>query len=166
MAGATIVLDFHRDSYPAKNEPSRSELAVTTAVALANAVCLMGQPVGLITNGRDAADRIRLRDEIVKNQSRPPAQSPGRPSTGRDARARRPAPSSDCAGEPRPGRVSRRIREVLARVELTDGLTFDQLLIEAEPQASARRDGRGGAGERHAHHGRWRSGISSARDSP
>jgi hypothetical protein len=26
------------------------------------------------------------------------------------------------------------IREVLARVELTDGLTFDQLLIEAEPR--------------------------------
>ena len=65
IAGATIVLDFHRDSYPARNEPGRSELAVTTALALANAVCLMGQPIGLITNGRDAADRIRLRDEIV-----------------------------------------------------------------------------------------------------
>ena len=38
IAGATIVLDFHRDSYPAQNEPGRSELAVTAAVALANAV--------------------------------------------------------------------------------------------------------------------------------
>ena len=71
IAGATIVLDFHRDSYPAQNEPGRSELAVTTAVALANAVCLMGQPIGLITNGRDAADRIRLRDEIVGQHGEP-----------------------------------------------------------------------------------------------
>ena len=71
IAGATIVLDFHQASYPARNEPGRSELAVTTALALANAVCLMGQPIGLITNGRDAADRIRLRDEIVGQKCEP-----------------------------------------------------------------------------------------------
>ena len=71
IAGATILLDFHRDSFPAKNEPGRSELAVTTAVALANAVSLMGQPIGLITNGRDAADRIRLRDEVTQALSDP-----------------------------------------------------------------------------------------------
>src|SRR5262249_29874133 len=72
IAGATILLDFHRDSYPARNEPGRSELAVTTTVALANAVSLMRQPIGLITNGRDAADRIRQRDELAKqrNESR------------------------------------------------------------------------------------------------
>src|SRR5215470_8095564 len=69
IAGATVVLDFHRDSYPARNEPGRSELAVTTAVALANAVSLMGQPIGLITNGRDAADRIRRRDELARQQA-------------------------------------------------------------------------------------------------
>ena len=44
---------------------------MTTALALANAVCLMGQPIGLITNGRDAADRIRLRDEIVGQHGEP-----------------------------------------------------------------------------------------------
>ncbi len=55
---------------------------MTTALALANAVCLMGQPIGLITNGRDAADRIRLRDEIVGaarsrvDQSRRPCKRP------------------------------------------------------------------------------------------
>ena len=37
----------------------RSELAVTAAASLANAVYEMGQQVGLVTNGRDAADRIR-----------------------------------------------------------------------------------------------------------
>ena len=76
IAGATIVLDFHRDSYPARTEPGRSELAVTAAVALANAVSLMGQPIGLITNGRDAADRIRLRDEVA---ARPWPGLAGRP---------------------------------------------------------------------------------------
>src|SRR5262249_12675967 len=65
IAGATILLAFHLASYPEPNEPGRSELAVTTAVALANAVSLMNQPIGLVTNGRDAADRIRLRDEIM-----------------------------------------------------------------------------------------------------
>ena len=32
---------------------------MTAAVSLANAVYEMGQQVGLVTNGRDAADRIR-----------------------------------------------------------------------------------------------------------
>jgi uncharacterized repeat protein (TIGR01451 family) len=133
MAGATIVLDFHRDSYPAKSEPNRSELAVTTAVALANAVCLMGQPIGLITNGRDAADRIRLRDEIVNNhaelQSNRQAAHQLAATRERDDRLR------PLIVPPGRGPESfSRMREVLARVELTDGLTFDRLLIEAEPR--------------------------------
>ena len=73
IAGATILLDFHRDAYPARNEPDRSELAVTAAVALANAVSLMGQHIGLITNGRDAAERIRRRDEIARRDGGPGA---------------------------------------------------------------------------------------------
>ena len=128
------MLDFHRDSYPARNEPGRSELAVTTAVALANAVSLMGQPIGLITNGRDAADRIRRRDEIARHARQ--VSRANRAATHEMAAMRehddrlRPliVPSS------RGPESFSRIREVLARVELTDGLTFDQLLIEAEPR--------------------------------
>ncbi len=131
IAGATILLDFHRDSYPARNEPGRSELAVTTAVALANAVSLMGQPIGLITNGRDAADRIRIRDEI--------AQAFADPRANRRATHERAAmlenddrlrPLIVPAG--RGPESFTRIHEVMARVELSDGLTFDRLLIEAE----------------------------------
>src|SRR5919201_1479700 len=59
LAGATVLLDFHRAGYPARGEPFRSELAVTAAVSLANAVYEMGQQVGLVTNGRDAADRVK-----------------------------------------------------------------------------------------------------------
>ena len=31
LAGATVLLDFHQDGYPRRNEPHRSELAITTA---------------------------------------------------------------------------------------------------------------------------------------
>jgi uncharacterized protein (DUF58 family) len=133
IAGATIVLDFHSLSYPARNEPGRSELAVTTAVALANAVSLMGQPIGLITNGRDAADRIRRRDELARRPFPPPTSR----AATHDLAAMR---ESDDRLRPLIVPPSRgpesfaRIREVLARVELTDGLSFDQLLIEAEPR--------------------------------
>jgi uncharacterized repeat protein (TIGR01451 family) len=133
IAGATIVLDFHSSSYPARTEPDRSELAVTTAVALANAVSLMGQPIGLITNGRDAADRIRLRDEITRGQAGP---ARNRQALHEQAAMR----ERDDRLRPLIVPASRgpdsfaRIREVLARVELTDGLTFDRLLLEAEPR--------------------------------
>jgi len=58
VAGATILLDFHRQAYAARHEPLGSELAVTTAASLAHAVSLTGQQVGLLTNGADAALRI------------------------------------------------------------------------------------------------------------
>jgi uncharacterized repeat protein (TIGR01451 family) len=133
IAGATIVLDFHRSSYPARNEPGRSELAVTAAVALANAVALMGQPVGLITNGWDAADRIRRRDEIARRRLGPRADRAAlhRMATMREDDDRlRPLIVPHGRG---PEAFSR-IHETMARVELSDGLTFDQLLIEAEPR--------------------------------
>src|SRR5206468_5591615 len=60
LSGVTVVLDFHEAGYPSGREPHRSELAVTTALSLANAVFEMGQQVGLVTNGRDAAGRLRL----------------------------------------------------------------------------------------------------------
>ena len=165
IAGATIVLDFHQGSYPARNEPGRSELAVTTALALANAVCLMGQPIGLITNGRDAADRIRLRDEIVGQHGEPWTNRAAIHQTGRDARARRPAPSAHRPGRPRrrefyensrgpgPRRADRRpdVRPALDR---------------GRAAAAARRDGRRGARRTSRPRWPWRSGISNARASP
>ncbi|SIO64827.1 conserved repeat domain-containing protein [Singulisphaera sp. GP187] len=131
IAGATILLDFHRDAYPARNEPGRSELAVTTAVALANAVSLMGQPVGLMTNGRDAAERVRQRDEIAWRQ---PGLGSDRAAIHRTAAMR----EDDDRLRPLIVPVGRgpetfaRIREVMARVELSDALSFDRLVIEVE----------------------------------
>ena len=60
VVGATILaLDFNQAAYDPHHEPYRSELAVTAAASLANAVYELDQQIGLVTNGRDAADRIR-----------------------------------------------------------------------------------------------------------
>ncbi len=125
IAGATIVLDFHKTGYGSRGEPFRSELAATAAASLANAVYETGQQIGLVTNGRDAADRIKL--EGWDEDYRP-----------RQAALRAPA-MLDESTRLQPQVVPTRrgveqfqlIRETLGRVELTDGLTFAQLVLEA-----------------------------------
>ena len=59
VAGATFLLDFHERSYQGNGAAASAELAVITVASLANAVFLMGQQIGFVSNGRDAADRIR-----------------------------------------------------------------------------------------------------------
>ncbi len=125
IAGSTLLLDFHSAGYPARSEPHRSDLAVTAAASLANAVYQMGQQIGFITNGRDAADRIlqegyrhefrtrALALDTVKMQDRSDRLRPVVVPTRRGAEQ------------------LMRILEALARVELTDGLTFPQLVVEA-----------------------------------
>ncbi|MEX2091998.1 MAG: DUF58 domain-containing protein [Pirellulales bacterium] len=125
VAGATILLDFHQQSFAAEDEPVRSELVVTAAASLAGALCQMGQQVGFITNGRDAAERIR-REGWNHEQVR----------TRREARA-----AGDEQDNHRlrpvivPTRRSniqlRQILETLARVEKSDGLPFAQLVHES-----------------------------------
>jgi uncharacterized protein (DUF58 family) len=124
LSGATVLLDFHKAGYHQRGEPSRSELAVTTAVSLANAVYEMGQQIGLATNGRDAADRIKTEGWEHDPRTR--------------AAARATAAMSEESERLRPLVVETRrgveqlhhIRETLARVELTDGLTFAELITE------------------------------------
>ncbi len=124
IAGATLLLDFHRDSYLARSEPHGSELAVTTVASLANAVYHLGQQVGFITNGRDAADRIRQEGWSLEFRTRDAA----RQQIGMYQKSDRLRP---VAVETRRGADQlMRILESLARVELTDGLTFAQLVME------------------------------------
>lgn len=58
VAGATIVVDMHRDSNPDEHEPIRTDLAVTAAASICHSLLQMQQQFGLISNGRDAVDRI------------------------------------------------------------------------------------------------------------
>ena len=125
LAGATILLDFHEAGYHSQGEPFRSDLAVTAAASLANAVYLMGQQVGLVTNGRDAADRIRLEGWEEDYRTRQAARQTAAMQEESDR-------LQPLVVETRRGvEQFHRIREMLARVELTDGLPLPQLIIEA-----------------------------------
>lgn len=124
LSGITVLLDFHTAGYPERGEPLRSELAVTCAVSLAHAVFLMGQQVGLTTNARDAAERIKTEGWDQDPSSRQAA----RDAASEVASGNRLEP---LVVETRRGAEQLgRIRETLARVELTDGLTFAQLTVE------------------------------------
>ncbi|MBU6295481.1 MAG: DUF58 domain-containing protein [Planctomycetes bacterium] len=122
LAGATIVLDFHADGYPAQGEPARSDLAVTAAASLVGALCELRQQVGLVTNGRDARDRILSEGYVLEPTKRSDT-----------AGANFIAKTSDrLAPQVLPVRRSDdqldRARELLARLEKTDGLPLEQLL--------------------------------------
>jgi uncharacterized protein (DUF58 family) len=128
LAGATVLLDFHQAGYPRRGEPHRSELAVTTTVSLVNVLYQMGQQVGLVSNGRDAADRIRLEGPEQDYRTR----STARVRAGMQEQSQRLQP---IVVETRRGvEQFQRIRETLARVELTDGFTFSQLVEETIPR--------------------------------
>jgi uncharacterized protein (DUF58 family) len=124
LAGATVVVDFHKAGYPPRGEPFRTELAVSAAVALVAAVAEMGQQVGLLTNASDAAARLRT------------IPWPDEASSRQTARA---ATEEDVHETAAPLRVDtrrgveqlQRAREVLARAEPTDVLTFADLLATA-----------------------------------
>jgi uncharacterized protein (DUF58 family) len=125
LAGATVLLDFHKAGYHRRGEPFRSELAVTAAASLANAVFLMGQQVGLVSNGRDAADRIRLEGWAEDYRTRRAA----RQKAGMQEENQRLQPV--VVDTRRGAEQFQRIRETLARVELTDGMTVSDLVVEA-----------------------------------
>jgi uncharacterized protein (DUF58 family) len=124
IAGLTILLDFHRAGYSARGEPDRSELAVTTAVSLAHAVYVMNQQLGLVSNGRDAADRIKV--EGWEGDFRTRQSVRGHVSMTDTSERLRPLVVNTARGI----ESFQAIRETLARIELTDGLTFAELVIE------------------------------------
>jgi hypothetical protein len=125
VAGATFLLDFHERSYQGRGASASAELAIITVASLANAVFLMGQQTGLVSNGRDAADRVReegwdagfiTRGDAHRRAAEPPANTRLRP----------------VIVETRKGEARfRQILETLARLEHTDGLEFAEMLEEA-----------------------------------
>ena len=128
LAGATIVLDFHADSYDAKHEPVRSELAVTAAASIAYALVQMGQQVGFVSNGRDAADRIR--EEGWRGDERTRDEARASVVMKRKSDRLRPVivPTRKSPEQ------ALNIFHALARLELTGGMTLPRLLIEAASQ--------------------------------
>jgi uncharacterized protein (DUF58 family) len=125
LSGITVLLDFHREDYHARGEPFRSDLAVTVAVSLIHAVYLMGQQVGLVTNARDAAERIKTEGWDADPRTRDQAKQ----TAGETNESKRLEPLVVATGRG-PDRFQR-VRETLARAELTDGFTFAQMIVES-----------------------------------
>lgn len=124
IAGATIMLDFHKTSHPSHHEPMRSELAVTAAASLCQYLYEMGQQVGLVSNGRDAVDRVRQQGWESDLRTRDAARQSASMMTDSD-RLRPQVHEPDRGPE-----QLRRLHLTLARIELTDGLEFHQLILE------------------------------------
>ncbi len=118
IAGVTLLLDFHKEVYTARREPHRSELANHGAASLANAVYQMGQQIGLVTNGRDAADRIQ--QEGYRHEFRTRSLALDTAKMREHSDRLRPVIVETRRG---PEQLVR-ILEALARLELTEGLTF------------------------------------------
>ncbi|MGQ9914718.1 MAG: DUF58 domain-containing protein [Thermogutta sp.] len=129
LAGATLLLDLCPSGYPAGQAYARSELAVSAAASLTHALYLMNEPFGLICNGRDAVERAR-------EEGWEP--DPHRRLTA--IRIREPSDQAGHAAAPLilpPQRGPQQFQhalELLARVELHDGLSFADLIQEALPR--------------------------------
>jgi uncharacterized protein (DUF58 family) len=128
VAGITLILDLHVDSNPANQEPMRTELAITFAASLATAMYEMNQPVGLVTNGRDAADRIRTEGWSTDYRTRDAVRQ-NSVMRGADDRLRPVILAAD-----RGPVHAREVQRQLARLERSDGLTLESTLIESEPR--------------------------------
>lgn len=135
LAGATVLVDFHEAGYPGRGEPMRSELAIATATAIGYAVSVLNQQIGLASNGRDAVDRIR--EETLSAQDHP-----SRTEFATRLAARQGFELKETDDRIRPVVVPTRrgidqfqqIRECLARLEKTDGMSFDRLILETLPR--------------------------------
>lgn len=135
LAGASLLVDFHQDAFPTRSEPFRSDLMITTACSLAYAVTMLNQQIGLFSNGRDAADLYRY-ERLKQHAAHPDAGY----ATRDEARLR--GEADEVNDRLKPVTVATRrgieqfqlIREALARLELTDGLSFPRLVLEVTPR--------------------------------
>ncbi|MDA7916132.1 DUF58 domain-containing protein [Verrucomicrobia bacterium] len=123
ITGATVLLDFHEGRFQGSFGRRIAELAVTTAASISNAVWEQGQQIGLISNGLDAAEQIRRNgwsgDFLMRK-----FKSAGKKKDDRK-------PFEPVVVETRKGADQNElILKALARLELSDGLSFEQLVIE------------------------------------
>ncbi len=128
VVGTTILLDFHVDAFLPDTRIYASELAVTTAATIAQAVLQMGQQAGLVSNGRDAVERMKFQGWDLTFKTREFA------SRGLHVQKdnRRLIPVA--VETRRDAGQFQRILETLARLELTQEFPFEELVQEAGPR--------------------------------
>ena len=124
VAGASFLLDFHKDAFYEPGAEVSAELAVTTVASLANALFEEGRQIGLITNGRDAAERIQHEGWTGDFASRAQAQQKTKQRQPKDCLRPLAVPARKGAGQ------LARILETLGRLETADGLNFPELIQE------------------------------------
>ena len=135
IVGATLILDFHISTNPNQHEPVRTDLAVIAAASIAASLHQSGEPFGLVTNGRDAADRIRTEgwqgdDRIQFAHQRGDVSDAAAMQATSDRL--NPVIIAPSRGAP----AFKEGHRTLARLERTDGLTLAELLIECESELS------------------------------
>lgn len=130
IAGATLILDLHRDTNPPHHEPIRSDYAITLAASIAAALYDQNQPFALLTNGRDAVDRIREEGFATDFRTRDAARSTGAMKEEND-RLRPVIVPSDRG----PVHYQELLRQ-LARLELSDGLSIAETIIGSQSRLS------------------------------
>jgi uncharacterized protein (DUF58 family) len=128
VAGATLLVDFHVNAYPARTRFYASELAVTLAATVAQAIFQMGQQVGLVSNGRDAVERMKFQGWDLSFKTRDFA----RRGLGVQRDNRRLSPV--VVETRRDAGQFQRILETLARLELTEEYPFHEMVAEAGPR--------------------------------
>lgn len=126
VAGATLILDLHVASNPQHHEPVRSDLAVTAAASICHTLLQMQQPFGLISNGRDAADRFAEANQHQEFSSLGDAKRSVAMHSKSDRL--RPIVLPVARGDEHFGRI----HQTLARLERTDGMRLEELLLEAQ----------------------------------
>lgn len=124
VAGATILLDLNRNAFETQHEPVRSELAITTAASLSAHILRLGQQVGLVSNGRDAAARIRNEGWQTDARTRSAARQRAEMRDGEDRLRPLHIPAA------RTPMQLDTITALLARIELNLGLTLPDLVRE------------------------------------
>jgi uncharacterized protein (DUF58 family) len=124
VAGVTILLDFHLESYRGHGAEASAELGVTTVASLANAVDLQGQQIGFASNGRDGADRIREEGWQAEFGARRAARQRAAEQVRSDRL--RPVTVPTRKGTEQLSRIL----HTLGRLEHTDGLPFHALVTE------------------------------------
>ena len=129
VVGATIVLDFDESRYG--TDPigrAWSELAVTLAASAAWHVYGKREKVGLVTNGADAATRMKFDNAEVETSRRREALDRRGPSA-------RPEPAVGLQVETRrAAEQALRIFEALARIELSTNYPLERLLADFAPR--------------------------------
>ncbi|MEQ1824373.1 MAG: DUF58 domain-containing protein [Pirellula sp.] len=130
IQGAMLIVDMHRASNPDRNEPTRTDLAVTAAASFAHTLYMMNQPFGLISNGRDAADRVRQMHLEEDFSDRDSVRADVEMKTESDRL--RPVV---LAAERGPEHFAE-MHRTLARLERTDGLRLGELIMETQSRLS------------------------------